>query len=373
MDTTSGAPSYLDLSGLPAIDYGSNLLGALAAGRRVGGMVAEMLALRRAPGKLTPQEYLYYRLWAGNLSPTAKRQFVGKLAQHPMHLAAGSREWFAAAADKILFHSIMKGAGFRTPEVLAITQAGRSLQGCSTIADQDTLARWLRDPALYPLFAKPVAGKYSLSVVSAEDFDDREDEVLLLGGERRKVTDLAGSLVGGGGYLIQKRLAPDRDLAVQFGPRLWSARLLVLITSDGPVIHRAVAKIATGHNQADNFWRKGNRLAAVDRATGQITRVVEGSGAEEVVDMPHPETGNLIKHQALPRWCELTERVRSAAQVFAGIRTQSWDVALSDDGPVFLELNFGGDLNLHQLAHRRGVLDGEYREHLRRCGYRGRL
>ena len=52
------------------------------------------------------------------------------------------------------------------------------------------------------------------------------------------------------------------------------------------------------------------------------------------------------------------------------IRTQSWDVALTDKGPVLLEVNFGGDLNLAQLAHGTGVLDDAYANHLRRCGYR---
>ena len=65
--------------------------------------------------------------------------------------------------------------------------------------------------------------------------------------------------------------------------------------------------------------------------------------------------------------------MKLAAETFAGIRTQSWDIALADPAPVFLELNFGGDLNLHQLAHGQGVLDDQYRTHLRRCGYKGRL
>jgi hypothetical protein len=65
--------------------------------------------------------------------------------------------------------------------------------------------------------------------------------------------------------------------------------------------------------------------------------------------------------------------VKLAAQTFAGIRTQSWDIALADPAPTFLELNFGGDLNLHQLAHGQGVLDDQYRTHLQRCGYKGKL
>jgi hypothetical protein len=41
--------------------------------------------------------------------------------------------------------------------------------------------------------------------------------------------------------------------------------------------------------------------------------------------------------------------------------------------PIFLELNLGGDLNLYQLANWQGVLDEQHRDHLRRCGYKGRL
>ena len=57
--------------------------------------------------------------------------------------------------------------------------------------------------------------------------------------------------------------------------------------------------------------------------------------------------------------------VREAAGLFPGVRTQSWDVSLSSAGPVFLEFNFGGDLNLHQLAHGSGALSDSYVEHLK--------
>jgi len=44
----------------------------------------------------------------------------------------------------------------------------------------------------------------------------------------------------------------------------------------GPVIHRVIAKIATGRNPADNLWRSGNMLGAIGLATSLVTRVVHG-------------------------------------------------------------------------------------------------
>jgi hypothetical protein len=84
----------------------------------------------------------------------------------------------------------------------------------------------------------------------------------------------------------------------------------------------------------------------------------------------HPDTGAALAGLALPDWQRAADLCRYAASMFPGIRTQSWDIALTDAGPVILEFNFGGDLNLHQLAHRRGALTPSYVEHLKRCGYR---
>jgi hypothetical protein len=135
-------------------------------------------------------------------------------------------------------------------------------------------------------------------------------------------------------------------------------------------IHCAATQISSGANPADNYWRTGNMLGAIELTSGIIQRVVRGAGADLAVNEPHPDTGRPLIGTPIPDWPRLVELVMSAATVFAGIRTQSWDVALSDQGPVFLEVNFGGDLNLAQLANGKGVLDEGYIEHLRECGYR---
>jgi hypothetical protein len=134
-----------------------------------------------------------------------------------------------------------------------------------------------------------------------------------------------------------------------------------------------VAKIATGNNPADNFWRQGNILGAIELETGLISRVVRGTGVEMSLNEAHPDTRRPIVGTLIPQWEALTRLAVSAAEILPGIRTQSWDIAIAAEGPVLLEVNYGGDLNLAQLAHGTGVLDERYIEHLAHCGYRSRV
>jgi hypothetical protein len=363
------AQSYAALSGLPQIDIPKNLKLALSGGRGVVSILREIIALWRGPGKLSPQEYFYYRLWDPAIPPEEKRRFIGKKAQHEMHLACNSQYWYGTAADKILFHMIMMGASLPVPDLIAISTENRSIPGVPNLTTPTALAGLLRRQELYPLFMKEVGGRYSLSVFSADAYDETSDEVVLLGGTCHSPEALAASLTAGGGYLIQRRLRQAPALAVPFGPRLWSVRVLVLLGSTGPKIYRAAAKIATGANPADNYWRSGNMLGAIELESGSIWRIVSGTGADLSANSMHPDTGHPIVGTKIPDWETIQELIQVAAPIFAGIRTQSWDIALTEVGPVFLEVNFGGDLNLTQLASAKGVLDACYADHLVHCGY----
>ena len=280
------------LNGVPQIDFPSNLRAAFAAGRRATSILREVVALYRGPGRLSPAEFFLYRLWEPRLSLEEKRRFVGKLAQHPMHIACNNTSWYATAADKLLFHTLMTGARLPRPALLAITRADRLAQGATVLADEAATTAFLRDRRHYPLFAKPIDGKYSLSVIRCGRLrPDRVDRILLRrGAEPVAPAALAKEMAGKeAGFVIQRRLTPDPRLVGRFGPCLWSVRVIMLLTPAGPLMHRAVAKIATGQTPADNFWRRGNMVGAIDTQTGQIMRVFQGSGADMTIDVSHPD------------------------------------------------------------------------------------
>jgi hypothetical protein len=64
--------------------------------------------------------------------------------------------------------------------------------------------------------------------------------------------------------------------------------------------HRAVAKVATGANPADNYWRTGNMLGAIELISGIIQRVIRGAGADQAVHEPHLDTGRPVIGPPIP-------------------------------------------------------------------------
>jgi hypothetical protein len=61
-----------------------------------------------------------------------------------------------------------------------------------------------------------------------------------------------------------------------------------------------MAKIATGKNPADNFWRQGNMLGAIGLETGLISRVVRGTSAEMSLNEAHPNTNGRSSGHCYP-------------------------------------------------------------------------
>ena len=84
------------------------------------------------------------------------------------------------------------------------------------------------------------------------------------------------------------------------------------------------------------------------------------------MNLPHPDTGRPVIGAPIPDWLvDLVNNARGRVcrdpHPVLGRRTDG-------TGPVFLEVNSSGDLNLPQLANGKGVFDYGRTGHLWDCG-----
>jgi len=325
----------------------------------------EIARLSRAPGRIGPGDYYSYRLFEKALSAAEKEEFVGWKGESRLD-ALNDPKWHCLGLDKVLMYSLFQSLDIRIPETRAIylPERIRPLAGSIALETPAALHAWLKDPANYPFFSKPSASGFGRGAFFAEGYDNASDCVLFRDGSQLRIDDFIGEFhdIERLGYLFQTPVEANTRLVPSLGKLVTSLRMIVLCDAyQAPILHRCFWKLPTGNNTHDNYngGLTGNLAAAIDRHTGQIVRVINGTGLDVVEVDSHPDTGVSLKTLSVPDWQQVLDFTFRAALTLPKLRFQQWDIALSDDGPLVLEVNlFGtGGCDLTQLLYRKGLWD----------------
>ena len=349
-----------------------NLWKAAPEGAKLDCLI-RFLKLRFGPGKLSSDEFIQYGFCNPDISYEEQKRFAGKQAQQAFNLIYNDKTWYAATKHKLFFETIMNGAGMASPDTLAVyDRKGRGTTDVLLKSRQE-LENFLSNGDNFPLFAKPTTGLLS---IGSFRIDKRTEKGLIINASHTvPVPDVCDYIQGVSkkGYLFQRVLNPHNKISEISGEVIASCRFLVFNFEDKAVVHSCCMKLPGSGEVADNFWRKGSLLCNIDNKSGVITRAcLKHENHVEELTNQHELFKKLIGFQ-LPDFEEATLLVSKAARHFAGIRVQSWDVAFTDKGPLMLEVNYGGDLNLSQLASNEGVMGEQYCALLRQSGYSGKL
>lgn len=329
--------------------------------------------MRFGAGKLSSNEFIQYGFCNSNLSFEEQKKFAGKRAQQAFNLVYNDKTWYAATKHKLLFETLMKGAKIPCAETVAVYDRKGRGAAAVILKNDSELAGFLATSSNFPLFAKPTTGLLSIGSFRIDRVV--KNDLLINGTHTIPIDEVCNYIKGISkkGYLFQKVLEPHSDMKMLNRDAIASCRFLVFNLDDKAIIHSCCLKLPADGEVADNFWRTGSVLCNVAIENGKITRaslkqenaVVEMSAGGELYDR--------IIGFNLPEFEESKHVVLKAARNFAGIKVQSWDVAFTTKGPAVLEVNYGGDLNLSQLASGKGVMEKECCDLLRQSGYRGKL
>jgi Sugar-transfer associated ATP-grasp len=336
---------------------------AMAAGKSLTGVVRDVASLTWGPGKLQPCEYFLYRLYDDQrFPPDVKRTFLGSDRQSQI-LEALNMPWQELSKDKPTLTALLRGYDLPIPETQAMRHSNRSFPGAMPLRNKADVERFLRRQADYPIFTKPTNSVCSLGVANIERYDAATDCLVTNDGRQVPIAQFAEQVekYAEGGYLFQTRLAPHPKIVELLGNQVSTVRMFVLVDDEGPMLLRASWKIPSGETVADNFWRSGNMLGGIDVETGRVTRVLRRTPNGTEVVTTHPKSGASFEGLTFPEWDRMREVVLQGCTALPSCHFQGWDVALTDRGPVLVELEGdGGDPIMEQLCFDSGLLQGRY-------------
>jgi len=339
---------------------------AKKSGRSVLQIAGEFSKLSRGPNKIAISEYIRWGLfYEDRFTEKQRGEFISNTTHWPIAHTCNNQGWSSAAEDKVLAATILSRGGVSVPETVAVIDASaRIYPGITKISTPDELRDLFLGLNGEKLFGKIVDGMVSFGVFSVVSAD--ENHIVCAGHEPMTYADFMSSNIGENAYILQKTLNNHADIA-PFCSALATVRVVNFV-KDGTVYSPiAVMSMPQGTQIADTLWRSGNIACEIDVFTGEVKTVVTREGPEIAFLKDHPTVAGWMGKK-LPWWDALMDMNERAAQIFSPIRYQSTDIAITDAGPVIVELNYGSGFGLPQNASGRGLLTPEVRAFFEECG-----
>lgn len=129
------------------------------------------------------------------------------------------------------------------------------------------------------------------------------------------------------------------------------------VTPDGKHLDIAYAavRVGGGTSVVDNF-HSGGMVAAIDMDTGVV--ITHAADAEGRCYVTHPVTGTVFKNFEIPYFAEAIDLVRDACITSKIEGYIGWDIAISEAGPVLVEVNHNPGamlLTAPYITEKRGM------------------
>lgn len=339
---------------------------ARKSGRSVLRIHREFNKMARSHSRLNLVEYIRNGLYRhDDFTDEQRAAYISNDRHWEFTHKCNNRGWIGIAEDKVLATMLLSAGGIPVPSILGVIDtSARIYPGLEKIDTSDKLRDLVQANRDSRLFGKIVDGMVSFGAFRIECAD--ATHLTCTGHAPMTYDTFMSDFIGNNAYVLQHVLINHTEIA-PYASALATVRMINLVTDDGVFCPQAIIKLPQGSNIADAFWRPGNLACEVDVETGVIRTIAEREVQEVKFHDEHPINEGLMGLK-LPYWKQLRDLNARAAQIFAPIRYQSTDIAITPNGPVIVELNYGGGFDLPQYASGRGMLTPEVRAFFEKNG-----
>ena len=346
--------------------------------------INDILSLRASNFLLGATDYFQFGLYDQSvISQGEIWRYVGWRYETLISQALNPRVAVMPAWDKLTCHHFLEGyADLKMPRLIAIYRPqGADMFGHisqNALESKDQLMAFLRNNEVWPLFAKPSYSQQGKGSCLITGYDISTDQLYLFSRDNLTVESFLDEYVfcnrkyykNEAGFLFQEALCEHPSIAKITGTSSVSGiRAVVLNLGHNVVLERAIWKVCREGNITDNFERgvSGNLIAPIDVVTGCV-----GSGLDGFWPYAHqyeslPLTGKSIEEFTIPYWARVKDMCIHVANSFPLMKILHLDIAITDSGPVLIEINDMGATLFLQL-HGQGLLSDNMIEALFRYG-----
>lgn len=301
------------------------------------GVMKDYLELSRAKG-LTKEEY--YDFEFENQDASFRNSFLGLNEQRFYLEYLNPIKYYSLARNKFFAHKLMENTGVRKTELFCYYQPEARFIICDECASNlNDVLKILRRKSVHSCVIKSTESSHGDNVQVINSIVYQEQDAILTCHDGKEF--MLSSIIGSDALIFESVVRQTKQFAGFNESSINTVRFMTTLWPDGSA--RVIAtwfKVGRAGKCVDNAGSGGNVDAAVNFETGEIYNVVQFDGwrKAKAIDR-HPDSGSLLNGVVIDHWEDIKAEVIRFQQAFPYCKAAGWDIAITDEGPVIIEVN----------------------------------
>ena len=320
----------------------------------------DFVGLRMAKGISTDE----YQNFEFDRQPKQFReQFLGLNEQRYYLDLLNPKKYYVLPRNKYLTHKMLEGTGVRKATLFCYYQPEGHIGSDSheLASDLANVLRILKEKDVKECIIKAAEATHGDLIWLAKDiaYADSDAELTLFDGKKI----LLSAVLVKRQLVFESVVRQTKQMDDFNSSSVNTVRFMTVLYPDGSA--RVIAtflKLGRIGRCVDNAGSGGNVDGCIDVATGELCHAVQYDGWESIKPIDrHPDSGVPINGVRIENWEQIKAEVIKFQQAFPYCKAAGWDIALTDEGPLAIEVNDFWD-RIGQLFIHRG-----WRAEIRDC------
>lgn len=270
-----------------------------------------------------------------------KKAYLGENEKRAYLDLLNPKKYYVVARNKYFSHLFLENVGIKThclycyydPEYVGI-------QGDGKIAyDLNTTLEILRKNNVQECVIKPVEGTHGVGVCLIRSMEYLADDCVMrrYDGDVVKLSEVLSTEA-----MIFEEIVKQTRQFGDFNPSsVNTVRIVSTLYPDGEVRFASFwLRIGRSGRCVDNAGDGGNINASIDLNDGTIYNSIQFNGWRNIKNIDsHPDTGVQLAGIKVDHWNRIKNEIVKFQQSMPILKAIGWDVAITDMGPVILEIN----------------------------------
>jgi len=297
----------------------------------------DYLSLNRSKGLRT---FEYHRFEFEKRSKEFREAFLGIDEQRRYLDYLNPIKYYVLSRNKFMAHKMLENTGVHKSELYCYYQPeARYISESECAHSLPGVLNILKSKRVQSCVIKTTESSHgdNVWVVKAIDYQDDDAVLIRFDDERLRLSDVLQD-----NPLIFESVIRQTEQFSSFNPSsVNTVRFMTTLYPDGEVkIIATFIKIGRAGRCVDNAGGGGNVDVNINTETGMIEYAIQYDGWRNIKDIDaHPDSGNRLNGVIIDNWQSIKEDVKRFQQSFPYCKAAGWDIAITDEGPVVIEVN----------------------------------